>query len=95
MSVARITVAQLIERLRELPQDLPVGTLAPVDRTEASIEGCIEGADLIDVVEAWEVRTGWIYPLPEHADKDFAEKVVVISGEGIQWLEAEAELEGR
>jgi len=92
MSSTRVTVKELRDRLAQYPDDMRVVTIWPghYNHGEAKIEGNLDGPDNLEVIRAWEVRSGWLYP-PSYAymddDDESCEELLVISDVGVQWLE--------
>jgi hypothetical protein len=91
MSARHGTVGELIERLRQFPEDMQVCTLWPGQRAEWRNEGNLVGITQFDVVTAGEVRSGWFYNGTETDLPEMVEpiQVLVLSEAGVDWCESE------
>lgn len=58
MSSHQITVAQLIEKLKEYPPDLLVAVPSPCDNDKL-YEGILDGPSVFEIIPVADVRTGF------------------------------------
>lgn len=92
MSSTWVTVKELKRKLEKYPDEMKVATIWPGcnEDGEARVEGNLDGPDQMEVVRAYEVRSGWYYPVPEHTHELDCQEVLVLSDVGVQWLEVTA-----
>jgi hypothetical protein len=77
MSATIITVAEMIEKLRKYPPDMPFVLQCPYFRYDEAYEGLLNGPDEFIVIKAQEVRTGF-NPLGVARAEDCETEVLVI-----------------
>ncbi len=94
MSGNLVTVGELITKLSRYPSDMFV--LIPerhLRGEEARIEGNYDGPEHVQAVKAWEVRSGFLHPLPEHVCEEDAPTVLILSACDLECITEQLEEE--